>query len=182
MDILTYVDQLGTSELQHEANEKLKMVEAQAMAEMKPQAGLVTLLEYLTREKVSTNICTRNLIKPVEHLISQFVPEEHNRFKHILTREFRPTKPNPAPLLHIAEQLGIEPENMVMVGDSYDDMECGAAAGCGTILVRNKLNGVLLETHGEMIDVAVDDLGEIVDLLEGGFSRGGDEVAGRDER
>ncbi|CUS21847.1 LAQU0S04e02168g1_1 [Lachancea quebecensis] len=170
-DILTYVDQLPSRELQAEANEQLKAVEARAMAEMRPQPGLLPLLEYLTAHEVSTSICTRNLIAPVRHLIASFVPDEHQRFAHIVTREFRPTKPDPAPLLHISEQLGIAPENMVMVGDSHDDVECGAAAGAATILVRSATNGHLLESRADLIDASVEDLSEIIELLEAGFEK-----------
>ncbi|CAR24411.1 putative haloacid dehalogenase-like hydrolase [Lachancea thermotolerans CBS 6340] len=171
MDILTFVDQLPSKQLKDDANEQLKAVEARAMAEMQPQPGLLPLLEYLTAHEISTSICTRNLIKPVRHLIASFVPDEHQRFAHILTRDFRPTKPDPAPLLHISEQLGIAPENMVMVGDSYDDVECGAAAGAGTILVRSATNGGLLESRADLIDASVHDLSEIIELLERGFEK-----------
>ncbi|SCU95006.1 LAME_0F10308g1_1 [Lachancea meyersii CBS 8951] len=171
MDILTFVDELPSQKLRDEANMQIKNVEARAMAEMQPQPGLVALLKYLTVHGVSTSICTRNLIKPVRHLILKFVPEECDRFDHILTREFRPTKPSPDPLLHIAGQLDIKPKNMIMVGDSYDDMACGRAAGCATILVRNETNGALFETWGHLIDAAVQDLAEIIDLVENGFSK-----------
>ncbi|SCU79926.1 LADA_0B04060g1_1 [Lachancea dasiensis] len=173
IDILTFVDSLPTASLREEANLNIKKVEALAMAEMEPQPGLMALMEFLTEHGVTTSICTRNLITPVRHLISNFIPVEHDRFLHILTRDFRPTKPNPDPLLHISERLNISPSNMIMVGDSYDDMECGASAGCATILVRNDSNGSLLETHGHLIDAVVTDLAEIIMLLNSGFERRG---------
>ncbi|SCU83871.1 LAFA_0D06392g1_1 [Lachancea sp. 'fantastica'] len=172
VDILTYIDELPSKKLQDEANLKIKNVEARAMAEMKPQPGLLKLLRFLALHNVSTGICTRNLMTAVRHLIAKFVPPELDRFHHILTREFRPTKPSPDPLLHIAAHLRIRPENMVMVGDSWDDMECGRAAGCATILVRNNTNGILLEKRGHLIDAAVDDLAEIIGLLEKGVTKG----------
>lgn len=41
-----------------------------------------------------------------------------------MTREFRPPKPDPAGILHIAVQWGLEDggEGLIMVGDSIDDM------------------------------------------------------------
>ncbi|MCF7521756.1 phosphoglycolate phosphatase [Neisseria sp. ZJ106] len=39
-------------------------------------------------------------------------------------------KPNPLPLRHAAEVLGIAPENMLMVGDSRNDILAAKAAGC----------------------------------------------------
>ncbi len=39
-------------------------------------------------------------------------------------------KPSPLPLLHAAEVLGINPANMLMVGDSHNDILAAKAAGC----------------------------------------------------
>lgn len=42
-------------------------------------------------------------------------------------------KPSPAPLLHAAEVLGVSVENMIMVGDSRNDILAAKAAGCPSI-------------------------------------------------
>ena len=39
-------------------------------------------------------------------------------------------KPSPLPLQHAAEVLGIDPANMIMVGDSRNDIIAAKAAGC----------------------------------------------------
>ncbi len=39
-------------------------------------------------------------------------------------------KPSPLPLLHAAEVLNIDPANMLMVGDSHNDILAAKAAGC----------------------------------------------------
>ena len=45
-------------------------------------------------------------------------------------------KPSPDPILHIAKQLGLNPDQMVMVGDGPQDVEAGRRAGCRTIGVK----------------------------------------------
>jgi phosphoglycolate phosphatase len=45
-------------------------------------------------------------------------------------------KPAPDPILHIAKQLGLNPDQMVMVGDGPQDVEAGRRAGCRTIGVK----------------------------------------------
>ena len=42
-------------------------------------------------------------------------------------------KPHPAPLLHAAEQLTLEPARIVYVGDDLRDIQAGSAAGMATV-------------------------------------------------
>jgi phosphoglycolate phosphatase len=52
-------------------------------------------------------------------------------FKHILGGDsLSRKKPDPLPLLHVAELLGVSPSQMVMVGDSKNDIQAAKAAGC----------------------------------------------------
>jgi phosphoglycolate phosphatase len=45
-------------------------------------------------------------------------------------------KPHPAPLLHAAAQLGVDPAHCVYVGDDLRDVQAGNAAGMATIVAR----------------------------------------------
>jgi len=45
-------------------------------------------------------------------------------------------KPKPGLFIRIAERFGIPMAEAPLIGDSYRDLEAGAAAGCPTILVR----------------------------------------------
>ncbi|EGZ44342.1 phosphoglycolate phosphatase [Neisseria wadsworthii] len=42
-------------------------------------------------------------------------------------------KPNPLPLQHAAEVLGVDVKNMLMVGDSHNDILAAKAAGCMSV-------------------------------------------------
>jgi phosphoglycolate phosphatase len=44
-------------------------------------------------------------------------------------------KPDPAPLLYAAEKFGIQPQEMLLVGDSVNDFEAARAAGCHIFIV-----------------------------------------------
>lgn len=44
-------------------------------------------------------------------------------------------KPSPEPLRYVAEVLGVAPENMLMVGDSHNDMLAAKAAGSPCVCV-----------------------------------------------
>ena len=47
-------------------------------------------------------------------------------------------KPNPKGLCDISEQLGIAPENMVMIGDTHRDVNAAKNLGCRSILINRK--------------------------------------------
>lgn len=112
---------------------------------------------------------------PVMHLLQKFLPGK--TFAPIVTREFRPPKPNPAGILHIAEQWQLEDggEGLIMVGDSIDDMTAGHKAGAATVLLANEANGEL-KGH-EHTGLWISRLDELVGILEEGFEeKGGYEV------
>lgn len=115
---------------------------------------------------------------PVTHLLTTHLPSHISAFHPIVTRDFRPPKPSPAGILHIAKAWGVASEQaqspsgkkplpLIMVGDSIDDMIAGHEAGALTVLVKSK-GKEELETI-EQTDVVVERLDELVGLLEGGI-------------
>ncbi|MDE2121781.1 MAG: phosphoglycolate phosphatase [Betaproteobacteria bacterium] len=58
---------------------------------------------------------------------------------------FERRKPDPLPLLRTCEALGVEPAQVLMIGDSRNDAEAAAAAGCPAALATYGYN------HGEPI-------------------------------
>ncbi|WP_373026028.1 phosphoglycolate phosphatase [Thioalkalivibrio sp.] len=73
-------------------------------------------------------------------------------------------KPDPAPLLHAAEKLGVDPSESLMVGDSKSDVKAARAAGFQIVCMTYGYN------HGKDIrdenpDAVLDRLDELPDLL-----------------
>lgn len=58
-DILDHIYSLSPSE-QEAAHAKIQAIERKAMELQVPQAGLVTLMEFLDKHEVKKGICTRN--------------------------------------------------------------------------------------------------------------------------
>ena len=88
------------------------------------------------------------------------------------TREFRPPKPSPAAILHIAQKWGLpSAENLLFVGDSIDDMTAGRKAGAAAVLLKSDANTHLVNhSHTDLVIERLDDL---IAILERGFvSRG----------
>lgn len=171
-DILDFIYTLSPSD-QEAAMEKIRTIERTAMSTQTAQPGLLSLMDYLDSKKIPKGICTRNFETPVNHLLTKFLPE--STFHPIVTRDFRPPKPDPAGILHIAKSWGFmdgegeeaDASQLIMVGDSIDDMTAGYKASAATVLLVNEVNAHLA-TH-EHTDLCISRLDELIEVLEKGF-------------
>ncbi len=90
----------------------------------------------------------------------------HDEFEIIIAGDSLPKKkPDPLPLLHAAEQLGVKPEKALMIGDSQSDVKAARAAGFQIVCMSYGYN------HGEDIrnyhpDAVIDSLSEMRGILE----------------
>lgn len=74
-------------------------------------------------------------------------------------------KPHPAPLLHAAEQLGVKPEESLMIGDSKSDVEASRAAGFKIVCMSYGYNhGVDIREYSP--DAVIDSMAELPALFE----------------
>jgi phosphoglycolate phosphatase len=71
-----------------------------------------------------------------------------------------PTKPDPAPLVHAMQKLGVAPPQTWMVGDSPGDIRAGRAARCKTVAVTYGLR-TREELERERPDRMVDRFAEL---------------------
>jgi phosphoglycolate phosphatase len=77
-------------------------------------------------------VCTNKPRKTTEIVLRAL--ELENRFATVVAGGDLPRhKPDPAPLFEIAHRLDVKPEELVMVGDGPQDVECGRAAGARTV-------------------------------------------------
>ena len=62
-------------------------------------------------------------------------------------------KPDPLPLLYIAERLGLSPAELVMVGDGAQDIACAKAAGAHSVGLEGGMQGreLLLASEPEVL-------------------------------
>ena len=171
VDILDHIYSLPANQ-QELALEKIRAIERTAMSSQEAQPGLVQLMSYLEIKNIPKGICTRNFETPVNHLLGKFL--EGKKFHPIVTRDFRPPKPDPAGILHIAKSWGFikdgregDASQLIMVGDSIDDMTAGYRAGAATVLLVNEVNAHLAEY--EHTDLCIRQLDELIEVLEMGF-------------
>jgi phosphoglycolate phosphatase len=90
----------------------------------------------------------------------------HDAFEIIVAGDSLPRKkPDPLPLLHAAETLGVKPADAMMIGDSQSDVKAARAAGFQIVCMSYGYN------HGEDIrhyqpDAVLDSMIEIRSVLE----------------
>lgn len=88
-----------------------------------------------------------------------------DKFACVLGGDSLPAKkPDPAPLLHICNSLGIGTAQAVMVGDSVNDIQAGKSAGMTTLALSYGYN------YGKPIansnpDAVFDEFGALVDFI-----------------
>ncbi|KAJ1660879.1 hypothetical protein IWQ61_000234 [Dispira simplex] len=170
-DTLLYVSKLPEPE-KSAAEETVLAIENRALEEMRLQPGLPELLQFLAHHKIPRAILTRNNRQSVDHMLQQVMTPHHNgqpqvfSFHPIVTRDFQPVKPEPAPLYHIAACWGVRPEELIMVGDHRDDLECGRRAGAVAVLLKDKVNAHFIP----LADICLESLDQLIPYLQKGFT------------
>lgn len=101
----------------------------------------------------------------MNHLVNSFIPD--HKFEPVVTREFLPPKPHPAPILHIAEQWQTDPKHLIMVGDSIDDMKSGKQAGATTVLIKSHANNHIRDI--DQTDYVIDRLDDLIIMIKNGL-------------
>ncbi|XP_073106237.1 haloacid dehalogenase-like hydrolase domain-containing protein At2g33255 isoform X5 [Elaeis guineensis] len=116
VDVLHHIEKWAPPE-QQKAYEIITHFERQGLDRLQIMPGATELCEYLDSKKIRRGLITRNIKAAVDLFHQRF----GMKFIPALSREFRPYKPDPAPLLHICSTWGIPPSEVMMIGDSPRD-------------------------------------------------------------
>jgi N-acetyl-D-muramate 6-phosphate phosphatase len=94
--------------------------------------GIDTVLDNLDARGVRWGIVTNKVARLTDPLVK--LMHLDTRAACVVSGDTTPySKPHPAPLLHAAEAIGVEPQRVVYVGDDLRDVQAGTAAGMATI-------------------------------------------------
>ena len=124
--------------------------------------GVIPMLDSLSKKYPLAIISARD-----ERSVMQFLKQFKliTFFKVIITARTCPhTKPYAQPLLFAAERLGIRPENILIVGDTYVDIKTGKRAGAQTLGVLCGF-GTEKELIKEGADMILASTADLKDLL-----------------
>ncbi|OLS63832.1 HAD family hydrolase [Pseudomonas putida] len=134
-DILTHLAALPAEEAQAKHAWLLEHERDLAIAS-KPAEGAVELVRELAGRGYQLGILTRNARELAHVTLEAIGVADCFPVDSVLGRDEAPPKPHPGGLLKLAEAWGVQPADMVMVGDYRFDLDCGRAAGTRTVLVN----------------------------------------------
>ncbi|XP_028793273.1 haloacid dehalogenase-like hydrolase domain-containing protein At2g33255 [Neltuma alba] len=167
IDILHLIEDWNP-EKQRIAYETITDYERQGLDRLQIMPGAAELCGFLDSKKIRRGLITRNVKMAVDIFQKRF----GIAFSPALSREFRPYKPDPAPLLHICSGWGVQPNEVIMVGDSLkDDVACGKRAGGFTCLLdqTGRYDSPVYANVEFKPDYKVTSLAEIPSVLEANF-------------
>ncbi|CAM8984592.1 unnamed protein product [Rhodiola kirilowii] len=196
VDILHHIE-TWTADKQQKAYEVIAEFERHGLDRLQIMPGAFELCSFLDEKKIRRGLITRNVKEAVDLFhtrfgvhshrllsISPFTIQDHSlkswlnfplmqlKFLPALSREFRPYKPDPAPLHFICSAWDVQPNEVIMIGDSLkDDVACGKQAGAYACLLdeTGRYNSPEYANVELKPDFTVSSLAQIHSLLEANF-------------
>jgi HAD superfamily hydrolase (TIGR01509 family) len=161
--VLEFIQTLPTPEEKQLHFSILERFEAAAAAVSKPNRGAEELLQFLRSEKVKVGIVTRNSLSSIERALANFKQTRMSQFDIIVSRE-TPVEPKPCAdgIRLAARNMGIDVENILMVGDFGFDIEAGRAAGCKTAFLDYGASSIPLKVEPDFIVSSLEQIKRIV--------------------
>ena len=117
--------------------EILEEREAKAAQASLPNRGAEKCVCALRKRQITVGILTRNRLKSVKKALEKFEKVTIDDFDAIITREVSLPKPHPDGVIKSAGQMGLSPEELLVVGDFRFDVIAGKRAGAKTVLLTN---------------------------------------------
>lgn len=100
----------------------------------RPYEGIAELLADLEKAKLRWGVVTNKPLRFAEPIMQQLGLAERSALL-ICPDHVKRTKPDPEPMLLACSQLGLQPAEILFVGDDRRDIESGRAAGTRTAAV-----------------------------------------------
>ena len=126
--------------------------------------GIGEILNELDERGVRWGIVTNKVARLTDPLVEQLGLDL--RAGCVVSGDTTPhSKPHPAPLLHAAKELDIQPERVVYVGDDLRDVQAGFAAGMVTVAAAYGYCGTDLPPTQWHAQHVVQSTGELQRLL-----------------
>ena len=132
----------------------------------RPYPHVAETLSALAQRGIALAVITNKNEEHAKQLLADLDLARH--FTRILGGDSLPEKkPKPLPLTTTAAAFGVAPAEMLMVGDSANDILAGKAAGCPTVAVTYGYADVraLQQTPATRADYLIDQFAELLTLV-----------------
>ncbi len=132
----------------------------------RPYPHVAETLSALAQRGIALAVITNKNEAHAKQLLADLDLARH--FTRILGGDSLPEKkPKPLPLTTTAAAFGVAPAEMLMVGDSANDILAGKAAGCPTVAVTYGYADVraLQQTPATRADYLIDQFAELLTLV-----------------
>ena len=125
--------------------------------------GVQEALDAIDRAGIPLALCTNKPRLTTELVLRAL--DLDRRFRAVVAGGDLPrNKPDPLPIVHLAQELGVSAADLVVVGDGAQDVSAGSAAGARTVGVRHGIQPVALMLAARP-DHVIDSLFELPPLL-----------------
>jgi HAD superfamily hydrolase (TIGR01549 family) len=155
-DILGHLDALPAREALV-LREKLGEIEEELAGRTEAAHGALGLLGLLFGRGVQIGVLTRNTRANALRTLGRIGLSGYISERYVLGRDEALAKPDPDGIFKLAENWGVSPSALVMVGDYGFDLQTGRAAGAATIHV----DPTRAFRWPELTDIAVGSLAEL---------------------
>jgi len=135
----------------------IEKFEKEASDNIELQPNVNSVLCTFNKLDIKMGIVTRNSKTNAAKVLSLIDID----FDPVLSREFIPYKPDPAPVNFILDNWNIKPENVMIVGDYRDDIQCGINAGISTCFFMNSDK----TSYAELSDYSVSSFEELKNII-----------------
>lgn len=145
-------------EQRQQAEKILHFHEEKAVIESKLNPSVKQTLDTIHQAGIKIGILTRNRRQNVLAIANKY----SLKFDTIVDREDGPVKPDAFGVLQICRQLGVKPEETLVVGDYLFDVMSAKAAGAIAILLANHEKADEFARHA---DFRIEKISDILQLL-----------------
>lgn len=162
--VLEYIDALTDADQRAWCRKTLDQFETKAADNSRPNSGAENLIKWLRKNGLKVGIITRNTRSAVDLALKHFTSIGPLDFDAIITRDDDiPPKPDPGGIFMAAQNLGIQPSEILMVGDYVFDIRAGINAGSPTVFLDN---GTATSIRYKEADFTIARLEELIDIVK----------------
>jgi phosphoglycolate phosphatase len=155
--------EISKSEFDNYLTEIKTVYKKNQIAKTKPYDGIIEMLKELEKNKISLNILSNKPIEFTIMVVKHFFSDI--KFDNVLgARPNIPIKPNPHAVFEIIENLKLQKEDVLYVGDTGTDIQTANAAELNSVGVLWGFRGLeeLMENEAEFIINKPQELNNII--------------------